>query len=192
MLLSQDGGGHQHQHLLAAQDTKESGAHGDLGLTETHVSADEAVHGHFATHVGQHLTDGPLLVFGFLVRKGFLEFGHHGLVHLECMTRPGLAGGIDPHQLLGHILDVLGRFLFGALPGAVPQPVEHRPRPLQAGIILYLVELVDWDVNLVPTRVLDQQKIAFDATDGQPLQPLVASDAVFDMHHRVAFLELTQ
>jgi hypothetical protein len=44
VLLGQQGGGHQHRHLLAAGRRGEGGAHRHFGLAEAHVAADHAVH----------------------------------------------------------------------------------------------------------------------------------------------------
>ena len=44
VLLREQRGRHQHHHLLAALHRREGGAHGDLGLAEADVAADQPVH----------------------------------------------------------------------------------------------------------------------------------------------------
>ncbi len=75
MLLGQQRGRAQHRDLLAVGHGDEGGAHGDLGLAEADVAADQAVHRLAGFHVVDHGVDGGQLVGRFLeaeaVGEGF-------------------------------------------------------------------------------------------------------------------------
>ena len=64
VLLRQQGGGREHGHLPAALHRHERRPHGDLGLAEPHVAADQPVGGLLRTDVRQHRIDGLGLVGG--------------------------------------------------------------------------------------------------------------------------------
>ena len=55
MLLGQDGGGHQHRHLLAVIHRLEGRPHRHFGLAVAHVAADQAVHRPQRFHVFLHI-----------------------------------------------------------------------------------------------------------------------------------------
>ncbi len=101
VLLGQQGGGRQQRHLLAAGDGDEGGAQGDLGLAETDVAADQAVHRARADHVLDHGVDGSVLVGGFLeaevVGKAFVVLRRVA----EGMALARGAAGVDVEQLGG-------------------------------------------------------------------------------------------
>ena len=73
MLPCQHRCGYQYRHLPASHGHQVSGPHGDLGLAETNVAADQAVHGHFALQIVDHVADGLGLALGFFERKPCLE-----------------------------------------------------------------------------------------------------------------------
>ena len=124
MLLGQQGGGHQHRHLPVALGGDEGGAHGHLGLAETHVAADHPVHGLARLHIGEYRFDGLKLIRGLFEIEG----GREGLV-LRVRSRKGnpLAGGaagVDLQQLGGHVADLFGRLALGLLPLVAAQAVQ--------------------------------------------------------------------
>ncbi len=95
MLLGEDGGGDEDGDLFAGEDDLERGAHGDLGLAEADIAADEAVHGAGGFEVVFGLVDGAELVRGFLVEEGALEFALPGRVGREGEAGLGGAGGLE-------------------------------------------------------------------------------------------------
>ena len=64
VLLSEQGGGNEHGHLLAAVYGRETCAQSDLGLAKTDVAADHAVHGLIGAEVGEDIIDRLRLVLG--------------------------------------------------------------------------------------------------------------------------------
>ena len=91
VLLGEDRRGHEHQRLLAVDRDRERGPHGDLGLAEADVAADEPVHRPRRLEVLLHGLDRPLLILGLAV-------GELGLEPLEPLVirrrrrRPAPAG----------------------------------------------------------------------------------------------------
>jgi hypothetical protein len=59
--------------LAPVLERNEGRAHGDLGLAEAHVAADEAIHRLRGAHVAEHLLDGLVLVRRLVEGEGRLE-----------------------------------------------------------------------------------------------------------------------
>ena len=74
VLLGKDRGGTEHHGLVAAHDAFENGPHGHFGLAESHVPAEEHVHGNGLFHGPFDGIDGGELVFGLHVGEGVFEF----------------------------------------------------------------------------------------------------------------------
>ena len=75
MLQREDGGGHQHGHLLAVGGGLERGADRDFRFPEAHIAAHEPVHGRGFFHVALHIGGGLLLVGRVLVDEAGLQLG---------------------------------------------------------------------------------------------------------------------
>ena len=73
VLLSEQRGRYQHDNLLVALDGYERCAHGDLGLAESDVAANEPVGGFLRCEVVDHGFDGTLLILGYLERELVVE-----------------------------------------------------------------------------------------------------------------------
>src|SRR3546814_12106425 len=54
MLLGEQGGWHQHRHLLASIGGDEGGAHRDFGLAESDIAADHAIHRRRPVEIANH------------------------------------------------------------------------------------------------------------------------------------------
>ncbi len=192
VLLGQQGGGHQHRHLLAASSGEEGGAHGHLGLAEAHVAAHHPVHGLGGGHVADHIVDGCLLVGGLLE----LELGGE-LAVVVARRRKGepLAGGaarVDLQQFGGGIAHLLRCTLPGLLPLVAAQAVQGSGLLGAAGVAADEIKGRDRHVELVTTVVLDGEEFLCHAAHVQALQAQVAAHAVFLVDHRCAFLQLGQ
>ena len=62
MLLRQQGRRHEHCGLTAVHHGDERRPHGDFGLAETDVAADQPVHRLLRTHILENRVDGGLLI----------------------------------------------------------------------------------------------------------------------------------
>lgn len=74
MLLGEDGGRHQIDHLLSLLDRLKCSADGDLCLAVPHISADQPVHDLRALHIMLRVLNGLELIFCLLKGKHLLEF----------------------------------------------------------------------------------------------------------------------
>ena len=101
MLQREHGRGSEHRHLLAVAERLERRAHGDFGLAETDVAAQQTVHRLFAFHVPLDLPHGLQLVLGRRVLESVFElalpvavggkreaFGHLALRHRASAAHP--------------------------------------------------------------------------------------------------------
>ncbi len=100
------------------------------------------------------------------------------------------ARAYSAQQALGHLLDRLLDPLLDPGPLAAPQLVQAGRLPLHADVPLQQVHLVGGHVQLVVARVLHHQVVLVHAADLQRLDAQVAADAVVDVDHVVAGLEV--
>ncbi|MCY1352807.1 hypothetical protein D9M69_391260 [compost metagenome] len=183
MLLGQQGGGHEHGDLFAAVHGDEGCAHGDFGLAEADVAADQAVHGLGRQHVLQYGFDGHLLVRGFLEGEAGGEGGVVGLRVLERIAFASGAAGIDVQQFGGDITHLLGGLALGLLPGFRAQAVQRRQGVVAAGVAGDQVQAGHRHIELGFLGVLQGEELRGLALDLQGDQAQVAADAMVDVHH---------
>ena len=124
VLLSQQGGRHQHRHLLVVLHGEEGGAHGHFGLAEAHIAAHQAVHGQRLAHIAEDGVDRLRLI-----RRGFKwEAVAEQLILFAVVfkgkTRLRRALGVDIQQLGRHVAYFLSRFLSRPGPGIAAQLVQ--------------------------------------------------------------------
>ena len=190
VLLDEQRGGHQQDHLLAVLDRLERGAHGDLGLAVADVAADQPVHRHRALHVALDLLHRGELVGSLDERKGVLELGLPRCVRPECVTLRGLACGIQLDELARDLADGPSRAALAGAPVGPTQLVEGGLLP--ADVSADLVELVhrhEQAVAGLPALaggVLDDEILAGRAVHGAVDELDVASDAVLLVHDVVS------
>ena len=183
-------GRHQDSHLFAVHGDLEGGPHGDLGLAVADVAADQQVHGMRLLQRLGDLLDRPLLVGCFLI----LETGGKGF-RLRAVGREGVAGGdradrVQVEQIFGQFFDRPFGPFGGAHPGRAAQPIQAGMAAFHADIFLDQVEPVERHIDFVAARIREFQKIAFEAAEGQPLEPLIAADAVAQVDDVAVQLEL--
>ncbi len=143
-------------------------------------------------HVGDHVLDRLLLVRGLLEREG----GGKGLVFLELgaidITAARLALGVDGQQLGGDIANLLLRLALGLLPLARAELVQRRVFRRRAAVAADQVQRGDRHVELVAVLIFQGEKFVFLPAGGDLLQAEIPADAVVDVHHRGADLQLRQ
>jgi len=209
VLLRQHGGGHQHGDLLAAHDRFERGADANFGFAEADIAADEPVHGLGALQVGFGFGDGARLVGRFLEEEGALELALPGNVAREGVAGQGLAGGLDGEQVAGDIPHSLFGPGLGVGPARAAQRVERRARFARADVFADQVRFGDRHeqpgrllAGLV-RRIFKNQAFRAGARGHagavdrpgagarrRNLQTEVAANAVLDVNHVVALLQL--
>ena len=186
VLLGEQGGGHEHQHLLARDRGPERRAQGDLGLAEAHVAAHQPVHGARALHVVGHGVDRALLVGGLPVGEAALE-----VARPLVLGREGVALGPRPRlvqrdELAGQLAHGGAGAGLEAIPGLAAQPGERGGRPVGADVPADLVELVARHPEPVRPREGQGQVVAGHPGDGAGLEAQQPADAVVLVHDVVA------
>ena len=143
MLEGEDGGRHEHSHLLAVVARLEGSANGHLGLAETHVAAHQSVHRLFRLHVALHVLCSLELVGCVFVDERSLHLVLHVGVGREGKALFVLACGIEQDEFARHVLHLLlGAFLH-LLPRARTESAQRRRLGIAAAVFRELVELMD-------------------------------------------------
>ena len=190
MLLHQNGGRGQNGHLLALHHGLEGRAQGHLGLAVAHVAAQQAVHVARAFHVGLDLGHALLLVLGQLVGEQVLKLPLPGVVVAEGVARLLGASGVELGQVEGQLFEAGLDLALLPFPFLAAQAVELGSGVFGADELGHPVELVGRHVELVVSRVLNQQVITPGAVVFQLHHALEQTHAVQVVHHVVARLEV--
>ena len=190
VLLGEDRGRGEKGGLLAVHGGDEGGAHGDLRLAVAGVAADEAIHRLGGGHVFFHVGDGGGLIGRRLVRErrferrkvlgGHLvgEAGHDGAARLRLEK-----GGCE-------VLDRLLRVLLVARPTLAVEAMELHLFALYAHVAREEVRVSDGHVQLRAVRVLDREHLAALPGHLHLGGAEEAADAVVDVHHVLAWLDV--
>ena len=186
MLLGQERRGRQHRDLLAGRHRDERRAHGDLGLAEPHVAADQAVGGAVRAEVLDDRVDGGLLVGRGLEREPVAEAGVVVLRPVE--HRPGArrAPPVDVEQFRGDVVGLAGGAPLGLVPLVRSEAVQGRVIGVRAGVAGDEVQRRDRHVEPRFLGVFEGEELLGVPVDLQGLEPEVAADAVVDVHDRRA------
>ena len=192
VLLGEQGGRHQQGHLPACLDRDEGGAQGHLGLAETDVTADHAVHRQRRFEVGNHRVDGVLLVRRLLVGEAGGKLGVQALVHRKGKALAGLAARVQVEQFGGHVADLFRGLALRGLPLAAAQAVQRRRFRVAAGVAADQVEGRDRHVQLVAAVVFQHQELGRPAVDLEGFQALVTAHAMVFVDHRRALGEIVE
>ena len=126
MLLRQQGGGHEHGHLLAGLDGLEGGADGDLGLAEADVAAQQPIHREAGLHVRLDVVDGAELVGCLDEREAVLELALPGRVVAEGEAGRVASALVEHDELLGDLPDGRPHTALGLLEVRATEAVQGR------------------------------------------------------------------
>ena len=189
MLLGQNGRGAEHHDLAAGVHALKGRAQGDLGLAETHVAAQQAVHGLGRLHVGLDVGDSLQLVTRLVVGET--------LLHLDLLGRIGRTGDTGNRRAARIQVDQVKRQLFGILARLVgsPRPVggvesgQARFIAVGTNVARNAVDLLQWHVELVAIGVFQQKVVAFFAAHFLARNLAKERDAVGSVNHVVARLK---
>ncbi len=133
MLLGQQGGGHENGHLITRRDRHERRTQRHLGLTKSHVAANDPVHRVGPRQIGHDLIDGALLVRCFFKRKLGRKLGIVGFIrrHGNALTRGPL--GLNFQQIGGGVARFFSGFLARLGPAFVAELVQRGGVGVAAG-----------------------------------------------------------
>src|SRR6476661_11252255 len=98
MLFRQQRRGYEHGYLSAISHRNKSSPQGHLGFAETHIAADQPVHGFIRTQILDDRVDGGSLIGCFLETKALDKRFVIVLAKTECMTLACAALSIQVEQ----------------------------------------------------------------------------------------------
>ena len=189
VLLGQNGRGAEHHDLAAGVHALKGRAQGDLGLAETHVAAQQAIHGLGRLHVGLDVGDSLQLVARLVIGEA--------LLHLDLLGRIGRTGDTGNRRATRIQVDQVKRQLFGILACLVgsPRPVggvepgQARFIAVGANIACDAVDLLERHVELVAVGIFQQKVVALLAAHFLARDLAKERDAVGGVHHVIARLK---
>ena len=187
MLLSQQGGWHQHGHLLAALYGHKGCAHGHFGFTKAHITTHQSVHWPRGGHVVNDSVNGGLLIWCFFVRESRRKTLVFLVRAVEGKAFAGLAAGIDIEQLSGGVADFLSGFAFRLFPLVGTEFADGDCAVLGTAVTGNQVQRRYWHVKFAGAGVFQHQEFIGLTASVQCLQAHVAADAVVEVDHRCAF-----
>ena len=118
MLVCKHGCRYHHRHLLVVAGGLEGGTHGNLGLAETDVATDKAVHGLRTLHIGLHLLRHLQLVGSVFVNETGLQFMLHEIVWCKSESALFAAFAIKQYEVAGNVLEFRLRTFLETVPGS--------------------------------------------------------------------------
>ena len=182
VLLGQQRRRRQYGNLLAGLDGDEGGAHGDLGLAEADIPADQAVGGPVGPEIGQYRVDGALLVGRRLERELFAEAVIVVVRGAEDGAGARFPPRVDVEQFSGHVVDLPGGPPLRLVPLIGAEAVQRRLVAVGAGVTGNQVQRGDGDVEAALFGVVDGEKLLRIAVYLEGPQAAIAADAVVGMH----------
>ena len=190
MLQGEDGRGNQYRHLFSVRCSLERSPDGDFRLSETHVAANEAVHGAVVFHVMLHRLGGRFLVRRIFVHKGRFQFFLEIAVRREGKALGSLAFGIQLDQVLGNVLDLGLCAGFQGLPGLGTQFVDARRLPFLAAKPRNLVQGMHRNKDHIAVFVHQFHHLVHAPfVIAHPHEPAKDPHAMVDMNHVIANIE---
>ena len=155
MLLGQNCGRHQIDHLFSLLDRFKCRPDRNLRLSEAHIAADQAVHDLRTFHVPLGSLDGKKLIFCFFKRKHFFKLSlpyrirtvHKALLFLPCR--------IKLHQLFCNALHCFFHPGPGLIPFLTSQFIQLRCLCIGPGILLDHIRLSGQHIEIASSAVLD-------------------------------------
>ena len=176
---------HHDRDLPAAHGGDEGRAQRHLGLAETDVAADQAIHRPAGAEIAQHRVDRGLLVVGLLVGEAGAELVERPVLGHELRRLAQLPLGGDLDQVVGDLEDAPAHARLARLPGAAAEPVEIDVALLRA-VAREQFDVLDRQVELVAAGVVDFEAVVRRARRLDRAQPDETADAVIDVHDEVA------
>ena len=192
VLRGEHGGGDQHRDLLLVLDGLEGGPQRDLGLSVSDVAANQPVHRARLLHVREHVLDGLRLVGRLVELEVGLERPVHAVRRAEGIPLVRRARRVDVEQLGGHLEQLLLHPRLALEESLALEGVEPGLRRVAADVLLDLAQPVDRQVQAVLAGKLEQDEVGGEAAHLEAGQTVVACDAMLDVHHQIAFLQIAK
>src|SRR5262249_32342578 len=152
--------------------------HGDLGLAEADVAADEPVHRPRRLEILLHRLDRAFLIRRLAVREARLELRKPLVREIVGDSLARLALRVELDQVSRELADGLPRARLERLPPLPAELRERRRRGVRADVAGDLAELLVRDVEPVLAAEGEQEVVARDPGDGVRLEAEQPPDAV--------------
>ena len=178
VLLGEDRGRDEHQHLLAGHRDRERRSEGDLGLAVPDIAADEPVHRARRLEILFDRLDRACLILRLAVGELRLEPLEPFLVEVVGDADPRLALGVELQQLPRHLAQVGAGAVLEVVPGLAAELGERRRVRVGADVAGDLADLLVWHEDAVVAAEAEQQVVARDACDLLRLEAEQLRDAV--------------
>ncbi len=185
VLARQQRGRDDDRDLLAVQRGRKRGAQRHLGLAESDVAADQAVHRPAAFEVLQSGIDRAELVLGFLIGKTRAEFVIDMRLHRQFRRFVQVSFGGDLDQFAGDLADAALEFGLPRLPAAAAQPVQLDIGTVGA-VTRQQFDILDRQEQLCVGGIMQFEAVVRRAGDFECLQADEPPDAVLDVNHEIA------
>ncbi len=124
MLARQQRGRHHDRDLLAVERDGECRAQRYLGLAETDVAANQAIHRLAAVQIVQGRGDRAQLVLGLVIGKARAEFVVEALMHREFRCFVQQAFGSDLDKVARDLADAVLELGLSRLPAPAAETIE--------------------------------------------------------------------
>ena len=186
VLLHEQRGGSQDEHLTARDGDQEGRPHGHFGLAEPDVAADQPVHRLLAGEILEHLVDGAALVLGLRVGEGALEALEPALLVGIGLACARLAHRVEAQQLAGELVHRGAGARSQRVPGLAPELGEGGRAPVGADVARQLGQLVVRNEEAVLALELQVDVVPRDPADRLRVESEEAADAVLDVHDVIA------
>ena len=192
VLLGQNGGGHQVNHLFPLLHRLECHPDGNLRLAVSHVSADQPVHDLSAFHVLFGRLDGRQLILRLLEGEHFFKFPLPDGIRPVFEALLMLPGRVQLHQLLRDIFHGAPDAGFRLFPVLSVQPVQLGRLGVGPGVFLQHIQLGGQHIQRAVPGVLDFDVILHHAVHLHFLNAPVDAQPVIFMHHKIAHGQLVE
>ena len=186
MLAGQKRGRADHRHLHARQSRHKGRAHRNLGLTKADIADDQTVHRAALFKVCHHIGNRRQLVIGFLIGEARGKGLPQGMWRLQDRRVAQSTLSRDPHQAVGNLFDPLFELGLLGLPSPTAQPVQQA---LFMAIAAEKFNVFNGQVKFRPFGIFKAHASMRCAQRRDRLQPQIAPDPMFDMHHQIAGAE---
>ena len=193
VLKRQDGGGNEEGDLVSVRDGLEGGAQRHLGLPDSHIAAQQAVHGLSGLHVLFDLVAASQLVIRLLIREAQLKIPLPVGVLREGDPLGLLPLGIELDQFLRHLPDRAVDLLLGLLPLSGIEAVQrHLAVILRRDVRGDHIQSGDRHIQGIPVPVAYLDVIRHKAVVVDAVDAVEDADAVVPVDDIVPHLQVLQ
>ena len=190
VLQRQNGCRHEHRHLFAVCRHFECRTHRHFRLTETDISAHQAVHRHRTLEVVLHVRRRFRLVRRVFVEERGLQLMLHVPVGRISVTFLLLAGGVQTDEVTRYIFHLVLRPFLEPFPCARAQTRYRRFAAFTPFVLADTMQVMNRDEHVRPVAVDEFDHLLRLAVHGRCDQSAELGNTVVAMYHVIAYLQL--